>query len=134
MVTALLASIAINVTDLISMTRNGYFAWFISDHDAMQPLSHSPRAVCIMCQLARRECSRTRRRVPLQTSAADVTGCHTDVWRRISDIKKHRESWQTRGTGAGAGGKKKKTSMLHSRWQCLSGSCKHGRRMSRWIV
>lgn len=61
-----------------------------------------------MCQLARRECSRTRRRVPLQTSAADVTGCHTDVWRRISDIKKRRESWQTRGTGAGAGEKKKK--------------------------
>lgn len=52
-------------------------------------------------------CSRTRRRVPLQTSAADVTGCHTDVWRRISDIKKLRESRQTRGTGAGVGKKEK---------------------------
>lgn len=81
----------------------------------MQPLSHlRKRCVSTSCPgvhtVEPDGVSRCRLRPPTSQAAA-----YTDLWRRISDIRK---KLTTRGTGAGAGKRKKKTNkpagMLHS--------------------
>lgn len=110
------------------------FCMVISDHDAMQPLSYL-RERCASCVNSPGESAvepdgvfRCRLRPPTSQAATQMCGA-------ASQISKNAErAGRPGGQAPAQEKKKKKTSMLHSRWQCLSGSCKHGRRMSRWIV